>query len=274
MIVLVTGGSSGIGLATVRRLAAAGHQVIPASRRPTRAELPAGATPVVLDVTSAESATVAVERVVEEFGGLDVLVNNAGLGSIGPVEETDDGEAHRVFDVNFFGPMRLARLVVPLMRSRGAGRIINVTSMNDVLPAPFGSWYSASKAALASASFVLGAEVRAFGIFVSIVAPGFFRTDMAAELGAAPVDPRSNYRDTLRAMRAEDTRRLDTAGDPDEVALAIEACINSAEPPARVVVGRDAMDFDKLVRESTPDDLAKMVQDYVAQLSALGQGDL
>lgn len=273
MIVVVTGGSSGIGLATVRRLAVAGHQVFAASRRPSREELPDGVAPVVLDVSSAGSATAAIRGIVEQAGGLDVLVNNAGLGSIGAAEETEDDEAQRVFDVNFFGPMRLARLAVPLMRSRGGGRIINVTSMNDLLPAPFGSYYSASKAALTSASFVLGSEVRAFGIFVTVVAPGLFRTDMAAELGTASVDPLSHYRDALLAMRAQNSGRLETAGDPDEVALGIEACIASADPQARIVVGSDAQSFEKLIRESTPDELARMLQDYIAQLSALGQAD-
>lgn len=273
MIVVVTGGSSGIGLATVRRLAVAGHQVFAASRRPSRAELPDGVTPVVLDVSSAQSATAAIRGIVEHAGGLDVLVNNAGLGSIVAAEEADDNEAQRVFDVNFFGPLRLARLAVPLMRSRGGGRIINVTSMNDVLPAPFGAYYSASKAALTSASFVLGSEVRGFGIFVTVVAPGLFRTDMAAELGTASVDPGSNYRDALLALRAQNAGRLESAGDPDEVALAIEACIASPDPQARMVVGGDAQSFEKLVRESTPDELAKMLQDYIAQLSPLGQGD-
>lgn len=228
---------------------------------------------MVLDVASAESTLAGFDEVVERSGGLDVLINNAGIGILGPMEETDDDEARRIFDVNLFGPMRLARLAVPVMRSRGGGRIINVTSMNDVLAAPFGGWYSASKSALATASVVLASEVRAFGIFVTVVAPGLFRTEMAAQLGTQSVDPDSAYSTELRAIRLQDVERLDKAGDPDEVAQAIEACVENDEPPARLVVGADAQSFEKLVRESTPEDFSKMLQDYVAQLRAIGESE-
>ncbi len=268
MIVLVTGGSSGIGHAIVRRLAHAGHQVFSASREPERAPLPEGVVPVALDVAVPASAERAVETVLRRAGGLDVLVSNAGVGQSGPVEETGEDEAHHVFEVNFFGPLRLARLAVPHMRSRGGGRIINVTSMNDVLPAPFGGFYSASKAALASASVVLGAEVAAFGIRVTVVAPGLFRTPMAEGLGRASVAPGSAYRAALDGLRRVDAARVDAAGDPDEVAAAVEACMASADPPARIVVGDDARNFAALVQQATADDLAAMLRDYVAELGA------
>ena len=273
MIVIVTGGSSGIGLATVRRLAQSGHQVFAASRNPDRPGLPEGVTPVVLDVSSAESCRKAVEQVVADAGGLDVLVNNAGTGAIGPIEETSDEVAANNFEVNLFGPMRLARMVIPVMRSRGGGRIVNVSSMNDVMAAPFGGWYSASKAALTAASLVLGSEVRAFNIFVTVISPGLFRTKMASELGTREVDPASNYAAALRGMTLQDKDRLEKAGDPDEVAVAIEQALASPEPPARVVVGRDAQSFEKLVRDSTPDQFAQMLGDYVDQLIAAGRAE-
>lgn len=270
MIVLVTGGSSGIGHAIVRRLARGGHEVFCASRDPERSPLPEGVTPVVLDVASADSARAAVDAVVARAGGLDALVNNAGVGSLGPVEETPEEEAHQVLEVNFFGPLRLARLAIPVMRSRGGGRILNVTSMNDVLPAPFGAFYSASKAALASASYVLGAEVAAFGIRVTIVAPGLFRTAMADELGRRAVDAGSSYRVALEGLRTADGERLAAAGDPDQVAVAVEECLLSGDPPARIVVGADAEGFERLLRDASPEDLAAMLRDYVAQMSEPG----
>lgn len=267
MIVLVTGGSSGIGHAIVRRLARGGHEVFAASRDPKRAQLPEGVTPVVLDIASEDSGRAAVEAVVVKAGGLDALVNNAGVGVLCPLEETGEDEAHHLFEVNFFGPLRLARLVVPVMRARGQGRIVNVTSMNDLLPAPFSGYYSASKAALASASYVLGAEVAEFGISVTVVAPGLFRTAMADELGRHPVDPTSRYRAALETLRGADTQRLESAGDPDDVAAAVEQCLLTAEPAARVVVGADAEGFERLLKDASPDDLATMLRDYVAQLT-------
>ncbi|HET6963449.1 MAG TPA: SDR family oxidoreductase [Acidimicrobiales bacterium] len=274
MIVLVTGGSSGIGHATVLRLARGGHQVFAASRDPERAPLPDSVIPLVLDVASVDSAHRAVEAVVARAGGLDALVNNAGIGSLSPVEETPEEEAHRVLEVNFFGPLRLARLAIPVMRARGGGRIVNVTSTNDVLPAPFGGFYSASKAALTSASYVLGAEVAASGIRVTVVAPGLFRTAMADELGRRAVDPASLYRTALERLRHADGERLAAAGDPDQVAAAVEECLLSDDPPARVVVGADAEGFERLLKNASPEELAAMLRDYVAQMSEPGPAGL
>jgi NAD(P)-dependent dehydrogenase (short-subunit alcohol dehydrogenase family) len=271
MRVLVTGGSSGIGHAIVVRLARGGHEVYAAARRPTRSPLPDGVTPVELDVASPASCAAAMEAVATRAGGLDALVNNAGTSTTGPIEEVDGAEAHRIFEVNFFGPLQLARLAVPVLRAGGGGRIVNVTSMNDTLAAPFGGYYSASKAALASASAVLGAEVASFGITVTVVAPGFFRTEMAEGLGAQHVDPGSHYRAALGAIQATDRDRLESAGDPDEVARAVEDCLASASPPARVVVGADAVGFETLVRGATSEEYAAMLRDYVAQLIDAGE---
>jgi NAD(P)-dependent dehydrogenase (short-subunit alcohol dehydrogenase family) len=270
MKVLVTGGSRGIGRAIVHRLAAAGHEVCAASRHPDPAGLPGGVLPLELDVTSAAAAHAAMEAVSAQWGGLDALVNNAGAGLLAPLEETSDDEAHHVFEVNFFGPLRLARLAIPLLRARGTGggggRIVNVTSMNDVMAAPFGGYYSASKAALASASAVLGAEVAPFGIRVSVVAPGLFRTDMARNLGEVAVDPASPYAAAMTTLRSQDRGRLESAGDPDEVAQAVERCLTSEDPPARVVVGADAEGFERLVRGASVEEFAAMLRDYVSQL--------
>jgi NAD(P)-dependent dehydrogenase (short-subunit alcohol dehydrogenase family) len=257
----------------VARLAAAGgHQVFAASRRPTRSPLPDGVTPVELDVASAESCAAAMEAVVRAGGGgLDALVNNAGAGATGALEEADEAESHYVFEVNLFGPLRLARLAIPVLRAGGGGRIVNVTSMNDTLAAPFGGVYSASKAALASASAVLGAEVAPFGISVTVVAPGFFRTEMAESLSEERrIEPGSPYRTALEAIRASDVERLQTAGDPDDVAQAVERCLESETPPARVVVGADAQSFEQLVRGATSEEYAAMLRDYVAQLMSAG----
>lgn len=268
MIVLVTGGSSGIGLATVKRLAARGHQVFTASRRPTRAPLPDGVTPVVFDAAASQDAQRIVDEVTRAAGRIDALVNNAGATMVRPVEETSDEDAHQLLEVNLFGPMRLARAVVPVMRRQGGGRILNVTSLNDSLPAPFSGWYSASKAALTSLSSVLRAELRSHGIHVTVIAPGFFLTEMATAVSAELSSEGSAYAPALERLRTENVDRLSTAGDPDEVATAIETCLDEDDPPARMVVGLDAVGFESLIRQSSAEDMAAMLCDYVAQLAA------
>jgi NAD(P)-dependent dehydrogenase (short-subunit alcohol dehydrogenase family) len=265
-VVLITGGSSGIGLATVRRLAAAGDQVFCASRSATSVQLPAGVTPVPLDVSDPTAADSAIRSVTEAAGRLDVLINNAGLAIVA-LEETPDAVAHQTFEVNVFGPMRLARAALPVMRAQGGGRIINVTSVNDIAPAPFGGWYSASKAALASLTAVLGAELHGSGVFVTVVAPGLFRTAMSEQLPSCQVADGSRYARAFETLRSLNAAELDSAGDPDEVASAIEDCIRADEPPARVVVGADGAAMDEMMRQSSAEDAAKLLREFVAGLS-------
>ena len=166
-----------------------------------------------------------------------------------------------------FGPMRLAAAAVPVMRARGGGRIINVTSANDIVPAPFGGWYSASKAALASLSTVLGAEVHGFGIFVTVVAPGLFVTPMSAALADPGDHAGSRYAAALGALPGRAATALEHAGDPDDVARAIEDCIAAADPPARIVVGEDAQELIKKIQDATPDEVAAIMREYVAGLA-------
>jgi NAD(P)-dependent dehydrogenase (short-subunit alcohol dehydrogenase family) len=270
-VVLVTGGSSGIGLATVRRLAAAGDRVFAASRNPSRGRLPEGVTPVTADVADPAAAMAAIEAVTGRAGRIDALVNNAGTGTLAPLEETPDDEAHRIFEVNFFGPLRLARAAVPAMRAQGSGRIVNVTSMNDVLPAPFGGFYSASKAALASASQVLDAEVHGFGIRVTVVAPGLFKTEMADSRGSYRVAEGSPYQAAFQGMTAYTETEPATA-DPDQVAVAVEGILRADDPPARVVVGSDAEEMAKLVHDTSADDFARLLRDFVSELAGPGRG--
>lgn len=266
-VALITGGSSGIGLATVRRLAAAGDRVFCASRDPGRAVLPAGVTPLAVDVAAPDAGPDAVGAVLDAAGRLDALVNVAGTGSLGPLEETADAEAHRIFEVNVFGPMRLARAALPAMRAAGSGRIINVTSANDIAPAPFGGWYSASKAALASLSAVLDAEVRGFGVAVTVVAPGLYRTAMSQALLSFSVAGGSPYAAAFGALQRVNATRLPGAGDPDEAARVIEDCLRAADPPARLVAGDDAAGVDQAVRQAGAEGLARRLREFVAGLA-------
>jgi NAD(P)-dependent dehydrogenase (short-subunit alcohol dehydrogenase family) len=266
-VVLITGGSSGIGLATVRRLAEAGNQVFYASRKPATVPLGGDVTYLALDLADPQACDAAVQSVLDAAGRLDVLINNAGTAVLAPLEEGGDAEARRTFEVNVFGPMRLIRAALPAMRAQGGGRIINVTSVNDIAMAPFGGWYSASKAALASLSMVLGAELQGSGIFVTVVAPGLFVTGMSQQLPFVRVATDSRYAGVFEKLRAESALELAAAGDPDEVARAIADCIAAAEPPARIVVGADGIAMDETVRKASAEDLATMLREYVASLT-------
>jgi NAD(P)-dependent dehydrogenase (short-subunit alcohol dehydrogenase family) len=250
----------------VRRLAAAGDRVFSLSRNPTRAEVPEGVTPIAMDLADPGTGERAIRTVTDAAGRLDVLVNNAGTVSLVPLAEAGDEQARHTFEVNVFGPMRLIRAAVPVMREQGAGRIINVTSVNDIAPAPFGGWYSASKAAMASLSVVLDAEVRQFGISVTVVAPGLFRTEMSAGLPFVEAPEGSAYEKEFAVMREQASGEMNEAGDPDEVAVAIQECIRATEPPARIVVGADGREMEDQVRAASAEELAGMLRGFVAGL--------
>ena len=174
MKVLVTGASSGIGFDTARALAQLGHQVYGAARRVDRMEpLKAdGVTPVALDVTSEESLQACVAAV----GPIDVLVNNAGYGYFGPIETVPMEDARRQLEVNLFGLARLCQLVLPGMRERGNGRIINISSVAGKAVLNFGGWYNVSKFAVEAFSDALRIELKPFGIDVAKIEPGGIRT--------------------------------------------------------------------------------------------------
>ena len=178
-VALVTGASSGIGAATVRRLIRDGLTVYAAARRTDRmAPLAAlGARVVPLDLTDDASIGAIAERLGRDAGRLDVLVNNAGYGSYGALEDVPLVEARRQFEVNLFGLARLCQLVLPTMRAQGSGRIVNVSSIGGKFGEPFGAWYHATKYALEGLSDCLRMELAPFGIQVVVVEPGAIRTE-------------------------------------------------------------------------------------------------
>src|SRR5690242_19846099 len=179
-VALVTGGSSGIGKAAALALVARGFDVVATSRDTSRVTPLDGVTFVDLDVAHDAEVTAAVDQVIERFGRIDVLVNNAGIGSLGAAEETSVAQAQGVFDVNVFGVMRMVRAVLPHMRARGRGRIINVSSVQGFIPAPYMAVYGASKHAVEGYTESLDHEVRDHGVRALLVEPAYTRTGFEA----------------------------------------------------------------------------------------------
>ncbi|MBO0769350.1 MAG: SDR family NAD(P)-dependent oxidoreductase [Solirubrobacterales bacterium] len=241
-VALVTGASAGIGTATARRLANAGFVVYAAARREDRlAEIATERIrPLALDVTDEASMTSGVNAILAEQGRIDVLVNNAGYGSYGAIEEVPQGEARRQIEVNLFGLVRLAQLVLPTMRAQGSGTILNVTSIGGKLTTPFGGWYHASKFAVEGLSDALRSEVAPFGVNVVVIEPGGIKTEwsgiastnLEAVSGSGPYAERAQ-----RVLRALNGSVADRASDPDVVARAIERAVNAKRPKTRYAIG-------------------------------------
>ena len=179
LIALVTGASSGIGREAALALKAQGVTVYAGSRRPMPELARRGIHTLTLDVTDDESCQAAVAAVLAAEGGIDILVNNAGYGSYGSIEELPMSEARRQFDVNVFGAMRLAQLVLPHMTAERSGRIVNVSSIGGRFSMALGGWYHATKYAMEALSDALRQEVRGFGIDVVIIEPGLIHSEWA-----------------------------------------------------------------------------------------------
>ena len=240
---LVTGGSSGIGEATAKLLAANGFTVYAAARRIDRMRHleQSGVIPLSLDVTDDESTQRAVQTIIDAEGSIDVLVNNAGYGSYGAIEDVSMDEARRQFEVNMFGLARITQLVLPVMRARGAGRIINISSMGGKIYTPFGGWYHATKHALEGWSDCLRLEVEPLGIAVSIVEPGGIKTEWGSiaadnlELVSANGSYANAALDAAESMR--NLYRGNRLSSPDVVAKAVLAAATSKRPRTRYAVG-------------------------------------
>jgi NAD(P)-dependent dehydrogenase (short-subunit alcohol dehydrogenase family) len=235
-VVLVTGVSSGIGLAVASALAAKGFEVFGASRNPQRTEPIPGVELVRLDVTDAASVTGAVSTIIRRAGRIDILVNNAGVGVIGAAEESSIAQAQQLFDTNFFGLVRLTREVLPYLRAQGGGRIINISSVLGFLPAPYGALYAASKHAVEGYSESLDHETRDFGVRVSVVEPGYTNTsfDTNAAEADSPIDSYATIREHVRQVLSE---AVHIGDDPAVVAHVVLKAATSRKPKMRYPAG-------------------------------------
>lgn len=245
-VVLVTGASSGIGRETAILLAKTGHVVYGAARRLEKLQELSkyGVIPLVLDVTKDYSCQNALQQILNQQGTLDILINNAGYGSYGAVEDVPLTEAQRQLDVNVFGAIRLTQMVLPLFRRQHRGRVIMISSIAGRLTGPFGGWYHASKYALEALSDALRMETAGQGIWVSIVEPGLVRTPwghIAADHLAASAR-RGPYA-RLAEQAARGIHRLydkKWLTSPADVAKTIFLAVNATQPQARYLCGKDA----------------------------------
>ena len=245
-VVLVTGASSGIGRETAILLAKTGHVVYGAARRLEKLQELSkyGVIPLVLDVTKEYSCQNALQQILNQQGTLDILINNAGYGSYGAVEDVPLTEAQRQLDVNVFGAIQLTQMVLPLFRRQHRGRVIMISSIAGRLTGPFGGWYHASKYALEALSDALRMETAGQGIWVSIVEPGLVRTPwghIAADHLAASAR-RGPYA-RLAEQAARGIHRLydkKWLTSPADVAKTIFLAVNAAQPQARYLCGKDA----------------------------------
>ncbi|TXN30047.1 oxidoreductase [Lacisediminihabitans profunda] len=245
-VALVTGASSGIGEVSARHLNELGYIVYAAARRTERMSGLAalGIRPVAVDVTVDASMVALVNEIVAEAGRIDVLVNNAGYGSYGALEDVPMAEARRQFDVNVFGLARLTQLVLPHMRAQKDGYIVNISSMGGKIWEPLGSWYHATKFAVEGLSDSLRVEVAPFGIKVVIIEPGIIRSEWAAisadglEAISAGTVYNEQARGIVRTFRTANDGRL--ASDPIVVAKAIGRAVQSRRPRTRYAVGGGA----------------------------------
>lgn len=240
---LVTGASSGIGEATARKLQALGFTVYGAARRIDRLkDLAAeGVRPLAMDVTDDASMQAGIDRIVAETGRIDVLVNNAGYGSYGALEDVDINEGRRQFEVNVFGAMRLAQLALPHMRTQGSGTIVNITSMGGKIHTPLGGWYHGTKFALEALSDCLRLEVQPFGIDVVIIEPGGIATEwggIAADL-VQETSGKGAYASQAEAvaksLRSEANANRNSP--PSVIADAIGKAVTASKPKTRYAVG-------------------------------------
>ena len=270
---LITGASSGFGRSIAEAALAAGDDVVASARRPSAladlvSEHPDRVLALELDVTDAERIPAAVAEAVQWRGRLDVLVNNAGYALVGAVEENTDDELRGMLEVMFFGAAAVTRAVLPHMRDRGAGAIVQISSLGGQLSFAGYSAYSAAKFALEGLSEALADEVNPLGIKVLIVEPGAFRTSL--QNGFARSTPLPAYEDTVGATaRAAASSDGAQPGDPAKAAAAIIAALEADKTPLRLPLGSDALDaivghldatradidaWQKTIRETTFDD--------------------
>jgi len=252
-VVLITGGSSGIGKSVAIFLTEREFTVYGTSRNPDRITEKLPFKLIALDVTDAETIKAAVSDVIAKEGKLDVLINNAGVGITGPIEETPDVEIKKAFQTNVFGPLDVIKAVLPQMRTQNRGLIINITSIAGYMGLPYRGVYSATKGTLELLTEALRMEIKDFNIQMTNVAPGDFATNIASGRYHSPVLDDSPYKvpygNTLKLMN----EHVDEGNDPIEMARVIHNIIMNDSPKIHYKVGAFMQKFSIVLKRILPD---------------------
>lgn len=251
-VVLITGASSGIGKSIAGYLSQRNFIIYGTSRKP-KPDLKANFEMLSMDVTSPESISMAVEDLIEREGRIDILINNAGVGITGPIEETPEVEIKKAFETNYFGPLNLIKKVLPFMRQNGAGLIINITSIAGFMGLPYRGIYSATKGALAITAEAYRMELKQFNIKMTNVAPGDFATNIAAGRYHAPILENSPYKDfygnTLKVMN----EHVNAGKDPELMAKVVYNIICTKDPRVNYKIGEFLQKFSVKLKGFLPD---------------------
>jgi NAD(P)-dependent dehydrogenase (short-subunit alcohol dehydrogenase family) len=246
---LITGCSTGLGRAFAEAVLAHGHNVVVTARDVAKVQDIAGKYPdtalaLPLDVTSSEQITEVVSAAEERFGAVDVLVNNAGYGYRAAVEEGEDDSVQELFETHVFGTVRTIKAVLPGMRARRTGTIVNLSSIGARISPEGSGYYSAVKAAIEALTLSLRKEVAPLGITAMVVESGAFRTDFAGRSLTQSAEPIADYADTAGKRRKEyDTVHGTQPGDPAKAAAALIEAVESDSPPYMLLLGNDASDW-------------------------------
>ena len=251
-VVLITGGSSGIGKSVGEYLIAKGFVVYGTSRNPEKITNHPFKL-VALDVNVEQSILNAVAEVIKAEGKLDILINNAGMGVTGAIEDTPTDEMRKVFDTNFFGAIDVMKAVLPQMRKQQSGLIINVTSIAGYMGLPFRGIYSATKGALELVTEAVRMEVKNFGIQVTNVAPGDFATNIASGRYHTPVFENSAYKKVYQENLDLMDAHVNAGSNPMEMAVAIYKIINTSQPKVHYKVGDFMQKFSIVLKRILPD---------------------
>ena len=236
-VVLITGASSGFGRVIAKKLSKEGNIVYGTSRNPNNYSKPENYKLLKLDITSFNDSRMIVDQIFSENKKIDVLINNAGIGFTGPIEEISIKDVKKVFDTNFFGHIDVIQSVLPIMRKNKSGLIINITSIAGYQGIPFGSIYSSSKASMEHLGEALSMELNQFGIKVVNIAPGDYKTEIIYNRNDTNLKKNSPYYDVYKQCIEEWSLNMSKSRNPIEVANLVEKVIKSRNPRIHYLIG-------------------------------------